>query len=209
MAPGAGQNSTPLQFADEPELELAGLLRVEGSSVTITDMTLDGNRERVDLSRRSDGQDTAFTPPGAENANVRRVTAASFPGYGFGPHASDLAPSRNIVTERCRATDNGYDGITFAGWKQEQFAAVSGTRTTDTEQISHMKKGRISRSEASSAAGTVRAVWSYRTRRTIPVLSVPPSARTPARVSGSGAAGDPARTSLSRTTGSPRTEATV
>lgn len=99
-----------------------------------------------------------FYTSGAENANVRRVTAASFPGYGFDPHASDLAPSRNIVTERCRATDNGYDGITFAGWKQEQFAAVSGTRTTDTEQISQMKKNGISRSETSSATGTVRAV---------------------------------------------------
>ena len=112
---GAGQGSTRLRLADDPDLELAGLLRVEGSDVVISDMTLDGNRAEVDLSRRNDGQEYGFYTSGAERVAVQRVTATSFPGYGFDPHANDSGPSRDIVLEDCRATNNGYDGITFAG----------------------------------------------------------------------------------------------
>ena len=99
-----------------------------------------------------------FYTSGAGNANVRRVTAASFPRYGFDPHASDLTPSRNIVIEPVEQPTTDATGSLLQGWKQEQFAAVSDTRTTDTGQISQMRKDGISRSETSSAIGTVRAV---------------------------------------------------
>jgi len=112
---GMGAGETTLAFGDDVDMDLAGLLRIEGEDVVISDLTLDGNRANVSLGSENLGQEYAVYTSGARQVVITRVYCHDFPGYGFDPHADGTEPSRNISVVDCVARNNGLDGVTFAG----------------------------------------------------------------------------------------------
>lgn len=108
---GAGTGSTTLAFADGTDLDLAGLIRVEGDDVAVSDLTVDGNRANVS----NDGKEYGLYSSGTENLLVERVRIRDCPGYGFDPHRSGDSPGRNLMIADCVSVNNGVDGFTIAG----------------------------------------------------------------------------------------------
>lgn len=108
---GAGVGSTTVGFADGTDLDVAGLIRVEGDDVAVSDLTVDGNRANV----ADDGQEYGLYSSAVENLLVERVRIRDCPGYGFDPHRSGDTPGRNHTIADCLSVNNGLDGFTVAG----------------------------------------------------------------------------------------------
>lgn len=108
---GQGRATTTLAFANDADLDLAGLLRIEGQNVSITDLEIDGNRENV----TDNGQEYGLYTSGARYVTVDSVACRNCPGYGFDPHADGGTPSQHVTFYDCLSRNNGRDGFTFAG----------------------------------------------------------------------------------------------
>lgn len=139
---GAGMFATTLQLEDGASMDLAGLLRIEGENVVVSDLALDGNRENVSLGSTNKGQEYGLYTSGARNILAQRVYCHDFPGYGFDPHADNNVPSRYITITDCIAENNGFDGFTIAGVEHatitNNFSVANsrhGFNATDSEGI--------------------------------------------------------------------------
>lgn len=108
---GGGMFATRLVFADETELDQAGLIRVEGDNVVVSDMELDGNRDAVGNT----GSEYGTFSKATTNLLFDRLYVHDFPGYGFDPHRDGSTSAENLVISDSIATRNGIDGITVAG----------------------------------------------------------------------------------------------
>jgi hypothetical protein len=128
---GGGMFSTTLAFASEVSLPLAGMLRIEGQNVVVSDLALDGNRDHVSLSDGNLGQEYGVYTDGAKNVVIQRVYCHDFPGYGFDPHADGATPSRDVTIASCVAENNGLDGVTLAGVAN---ATVTSTRSVRNDR---------------------------------------------------------------------------
>lgn len=112
---GTGRGATTLAFADAAAPELAGLLRVTGARVLVSDLALDGNRAEVPLSEGNSGREYGIYTSGAQDVTLSRVACRNFAGYGIDPHADGGRASEGVVVTDCLAENNGFDGITLAG----------------------------------------------------------------------------------------------
>lgn len=124
---GAGTDSTTLAIADGTDLDLAGLIRVEGDDVAVSDLTVDGNRANVS----DNGEEYGLYSSGTENLLVERVQIRDCPGYGFDPHRSGDSPGRNLMISDCVSVNNGLDGFTIAGIES---CTISDCRSHDNDR---------------------------------------------------------------------------
>ncbi|MFC3957297.1 right-handed parallel beta-helix repeat-containing protein [Halovivax cerinus] len=112
---GAGADRTAFRFANDVSMDSSGLVRIEGDSVGVTDLELDGNRANVSLGSSNRGQEYGIYVAGCTSVCIERVHCHHFPGYGIDPHPHRSRPPRHVRVAHCRTAHNGLDGITFAG----------------------------------------------------------------------------------------------
>lgn len=124
---GSGQYSTSLRFADNADLDVAGLIRVVGDNVVVSDMEIDGNRANV----TDTGQEYGTFAAATTNLTFARLHVHDCPGYGFDPHSENGTPTRNLLISDCVASNNGLDGVTIAGIEK---ATVTGTVAYDNDR---------------------------------------------------------------------------
>lgn len=151
---GSGMfGGTTLKFADDPDLSLAGLLRVDADNVVVSDLELDGNRERV----ADRGNEYGLYTSGSTNVVLERVYCHDFPGYGIDPHDDSGRQTSRITIRDCLSERNGLDGFTLAGVEDAILSgcyAVSndrhGVNATDPEGNRIAIHGLVSRRNGAS-----------------------------------------------------------
>lgn len=119
---GAGMDKTILKLMDnaapwwDEKGRNAGMIR--GSfikNVTVTDLTLDGNKvNQLSDERSSYGRFGVFIEA-SKNITFDKVRVQNFQGYGFDPHGykPTMTWTENLAIINCVANDNEWDGFTI------------------------------------------------------------------------------------------------
>ncbi|MBD2461923.1 right-handed parallel beta-helix repeat-containing protein [Oscillatoria sp. FACHB-1407] len=111
---------TIVRLADQATLSDAGMIRTQGSSPLssdveiynghITDMQIDGNRERQSVKSNKYGIYGVYANSSFENLYIRNT-----PSYGFDPHenSNNGTPTTNLTIRNNIVENSGLDGITL------------------------------------------------------------------------------------------------
>jgi hypothetical protein len=126
---GQSKDETILQLMDYAEpYKYSGFIRsYEEENVTISDITLNGNKDNQYNDSLSEYGKYGIYTELNNHLFMNRVKVEKFISYGFDPHGNKTNWAHNLIITDCESNDNGKDGFTLDQTLNITFTYNNGT----------------------------------------------------------------------------------